>query len=58
MVYIVLMGVPSVYSYSGIAWDIDKIFSSQDSAEKYIEEQKKMHGPDVEYDIDVREIYA
>ena len=58
MVYIVMIGTASTYSYDGVVWNVDRVFSSMESAKKYIEEQKKVFNFGVEYDIDAQELYA
>ncbi len=59
MIYIVMQGTPSSYSYDGLVWDLDRVFSSEASAKAYITEQSKIHSRDgVEYEIQTEEVYA
>ncbi len=47
-------------SYSGnehSVWDIERVFTTKESAVEYIQ-NKKRNGSDVEYDIEVEEVYA
>lgn len=46
--------------YSGnehSVWHNERVFATKESALEYIK-QKKMNGSDVEYDIEVEEVYA
>ena len=53
-VYIVMRGEHSSYSYSGVEWDVHKVFATLDSAKVYIASQDK----EFEYDITVEEVLA
>ena len=53
-VYIVMRGEHSSYSYSGVEWDVHKVFATLDSANIYIASQDKQF----EYDITVEEVLA
>jgi hypothetical protein len=47
-------------SYSGnehSVWHVERVFSTRQSAQKYIE-QKKLNDSDVQYDIETEEVYA
>jgi hypothetical protein len=47
-------------SYSGnehSVWNIERVFSTRQSAVEYIQ-NKKCNGSDVEYDIETEEVYA
>ncbi len=55
-VFIVMVEV----SYSGnehSVWDVERVFSTRQSAVEYIQ-NKKRNGSDVEYDIETEEVYA
>lgn len=54
MIYIVMIGD----SYDGTLWEVDKVFSTEDSAKKYIAHKKITSSSDVEYAIIVEELYA
>ena len=58
MVYIVMIGTHTVYSYDGIIWSVECIFISEDSAKKYIQEKQKIYGKSCEFEIEAHEVYA
>jgi len=53
-VFIVMRGEDSNYSYSGVEWNVDRVFATLDSAKVYIESQDKQF----EYEITVEEVLA
>ena len=59
-VYIVMIGAASTYSYSGTEWEVDTIFNSRESAQKYIENRMAImshrYPTYFEFDIDVYEV--
>ena len=56
MVYIVMIGIPSAYSYDGLVWTPDRVFSKEISAKNYIKERKLVCGSEVEFDIEKHEL--
>lgn len=58
MIYIVMTGVASSYSYDGTLWSVAEVFSTEESAKKYILQKKATYGSDVEYEIEVKELHA
>jgi hypothetical protein len=48
-VYIVMIAIPSTWTYSGVDWEVHKVFALMSSAEEYIKNQTK------EYDYDILE---
>ncbi len=57
MIYIVMIGVPSSYSYSGTDWSVDRVFSNEESAKNYISERQKINGSEVEYEIETHKVH-
>jgi len=58
-VFIVMIGTSSSYSYDGTVWDVDRVFATTEAAMLYITQKNNTnYNSDVEYNIDIEEVYA
>ena len=55
-VFIVMRAYYSVFSYDGEVWSIDKVFSTQEKANIYMQEQQKIHKNDCNYEIIIEDV--